>query len=155
MQTEVWPSASQYWRTSLPDRSALLPTEMKDEIPIPRTPANWTAAMPSAPLCDIRPTPPGGGRLVAKVALRRTPGAALMTPRQLGPTSRMPDSRQTATSCRCHCRPSSPTSANPDDTTTSDLTPAAAHSRATSTTSAAGTAMTAISAGVGSADTDG
>src|SRR5665213_557706 len=47
-------------------------------------------AMPSAPDCEANAMPPGTGMRDAKVASRRTSAAVLMTPKQLGPTTRMP-----------------------------------------------------------------
>ena len=45
--------------------------------------------MPTPPDCEATASPPGGGTMRVKVALRRMPGSLLITPRQLGPTSRM------------------------------------------------------------------
>src|ERR1700693_6175041 len=80
----VAPSASQYWMTSLPDRSALLPTDTNDEIPDPSACARAITAMPSPPLWERKPTRPGVGLSGAKVASRLTPPAVLMTPMQFG-----------------------------------------------------------------------
>ena len=44
----------------------------------------------------------------AKLAFSETTGSVLITPRQLGPTSRMPAARHTATSSRWRCSPASP-----------------------------------------------
>ena len=49
--------------------SALLPTETKVEMPMPRATAKATAEIPRAPLWDMKPTPPEGGSGIAKVAL--------------------------------------------------------------------------------------
>jgi hypothetical protein len=67
----------------------------------------------------------------------------------------MPAPRQPAISSRWRAMPSSPTSANPAARITSARTPRSPHARAVSTTSAAGTAMIAISTGSGRSRTDG
>ena len=56
--------------------------------------------MPNAPLWEAKPTRPGGGAPGAKLAFSETAGSVLITPRQLGPTRRMPAARHTATSSR-------------------------------------------------------
>ncbi len=88
--TSVPGSCSQYSSRSLPDTSALLPTLMKCEMPMPSARAVSRIASPSAPLCDENATRPGGGYGGANVPSMRTPSSVLSTPRQLGPTSRMP-----------------------------------------------------------------
>ncbi len=140
--TSVLGSCSQNWRKSLPDRSALFPTETNDDRPTPSRPAASMIAMPSPPLCDRKPTFPGIAGCGANVALRRTSGCVLMSPRQLGPISLIPDVRQISTSSRWRSAPSSPASANPAEMTSSERTPTPAHSRATPTTPAAGTTTT-------------
>ncbi len=149
--TSVPSSFSQYRSRSLPERSALFPVDTKDDKPRPRRAASVIAAMPKAPLWDAKATPPAGGATGAKVALSATSPAVLSTPRQFGPTSRMPLARQTSSSSAWRARPRAPTSANPAERTTSARTPAAPHSRATWTTAAAGTATTASSTGSGTA----
>jgi hypothetical protein len=72
------------------DTSARSPIEANAEIPMPRLSPCSSAAMPMPPLCEISATPPGSGRERANVAL----SAALATPRQFGPISRMPAERQ-------------------------------------------------------------
>ena len=112
---------------------------------MPRAAASSIAAMPNAPLWEAKATLPGVGSPGAKVALSAVWWWRLATPRQFGPTIRMPAARQTATSSSWRARPSAPTSANPAVRTTSARTPLAAHWRAVSTTAAAGTAMIASS----------
>jgi hypothetical protein len=143
-------SCSQYCRKSLPERSAWFPTETNDERPSPRRPAASMIAIPRPPLCDRKPTGPGTARCGANVAFRRTCSSVLSTPKQFGPMIRMPASRHTATSSRWRASPSSPTSRNPAEITSSERTPFVAHSRATSITYSAGTTTTArsISAGM-------
>ena len=61
--------------------------------------------MPRAPDWQKKPTRPRPGACGAIVALSRTAGSAFTTPRQLGPTTRMPCARATATSFRSSSRP--------------------------------------------------
>ena len=129
--------------------SALLPTETNDARPTPSSLARSSSAIPSPPLWESIPTFPRGGMSLAKVALRRASGSVLMTPRQLGPTRRIPVARQISSSSRWARPPASPTSAKPADSTTSERTPDSPHSRATSRTPAPGTAITARSTGSG------
>jgi hypothetical protein len=129
--------------------SARLPIEAKVETPRLRSPARSISASPSAPLCERKPTLPAGGIAGAKVALSRACGDVFRIPRQFGPIKRMPAARQISTSSRCRTCPSSPTSANPAEMTTTAGTRLAAHSRATSATAPAGTAITARSTSPG------
>ncbi len=105
--------------------------------------------MPSPPLCESIATFPRAGMSTAKVALSSAAGAVLITPRQLGPTRRMPVARQTSTSSRCARSPAPPTSANPAVTTTRARVPSAPSSRTTSRTPAIGTATIASSTRLG------
>jgi hypothetical protein len=147
--TCVCGSCSQYSSRSLPDRSALLPTDTNDDSPTPSLPAASMIAIPSPPLCDKKPDLPGIALGGANVALRRTSAAVLSTPRQLGPTNRIPASRHTPTSSRCRRAPSAPISLKPAEMTSSARTPTEPHSRATGTTCSAGTTTTARSTGPG------
>ena len=74
-------------------------------------------AIPRPPLWDMNPTPPGTAAGGAKVAFSRTRGDVLSTPRQLGPTIRIPASRHTSSSSCWRPAPSAPVSANPDEIT--------------------------------------
>ena len=138
-------SCSQYSRKSLPERSALSPIVTNDEKPMPRAAAASIAALPNPPLCEAKPTSPGGGAAGATVASRAISGRGLATPRELGPTIRMPAARQTASSSSWRARPAGPTSAKPPVRTTRARTPLAAQARATSTTAFVGTTITASS----------
>ena len=111
--------------------------------------------MPRPPLCESIPTLPPGGMSLAKVAFTAASGAVLITPRQFGPTRRMPVARQIPTSSRWAAAPSSPTSAKPAVSTSSARTPRAPQARATSRTPAFGTAITASSTGSGRSATEG
>jgi len=106
-------------------------------------------ASPRAPLCEENATRAGGGETGAKVAFMETPASVFTTPRQLGPTSRMPYRRATSTSARSSLRPSSPVSLKPALITISALTPFSPQARAASTTCSAGITMTARSTSPG------
>ena len=80
------------------------------------------------------------------MASRPRPGTA--TPKQSGPTSRMPCRRHTAS------RSAQAAGSRPDVITTSDRTPRWPHCPATPRTAGAGTAMTARSAGSGRSSTE-
>jgi hypothetical protein len=134
---------------SLPERSTLLPTETNCDSPIPSRPAASIVAIPSPPDCDMKPTDPARAWCGANVALSRTPGAVLRTPRQFGPTIRIPAARQTSTSSCWRAAPSDPASAKPEEITTSARAPTAAHSRAIAATCSAGTMITARSTSPG------
>ena len=86
----------------------------------------------------------GAGRTIAS---RRTAGSVLMTPRQLGPTRRMPlrgRRRRARAGAGALAAPASP---KPSEMTTSARTPWRAHSLPRATTLRAGIAMTASSTG--------
>ena len=70
--------------------SALLPTETKLEMPIPRRALSSISEMPSAPDCVMKATLPGIGSTGANVAFILTSGLVLASPMQFGPTTRMP-----------------------------------------------------------------
>ncbi|MCY1359989.1 hypothetical protein D9M69_465950 [compost metagenome] len=88
-----------------------------------------------------RPTP-GAGEKVAY-----TWRAMFMKPRQLGPTSRTPAARALSPSRACAAAPSAPTSAKPEENSTTPFTPAAMASSSAPSTSADGTARMARSTG--------
>ena len=105
-----------------------------------------SSAAPSPPDWTTRPALPGEGRCTANVASSPIPGTA--TPKQFGPTRRMPPRRLASS------RADSCASVRPRVMTTSDLAPRFPHSWATSRTRAAGTATTTRSGASGSAATD-
>ena len=148
-------SSIQYCMKSLPDTSTRLPADPKVEMPRLRRAAEASTAMPSAPDWANSPSRPCGGRVGASEALSRTAGSLLISPKEFGPTTRMPASRARRSSSACSRAPSRPSSAKPDDTTSRALTPASAHSSTTSSTACAGTAMTARSTCPGTAATEG
>src|SRR5687768_17906989 len=87
--TRVLGSSAQYEIRSLPETSALLPTETNDEMPR-LSASTWSRiARPSAPLCVSMATLPGGGQLSAKVAFSDTAGSVLSTPRSEEHTSEL------------------------------------------------------------------
>ncbi len=83
-------SSAQYWSRSLADTSARLPMAANDEAPRPVSPMRSSSAPPIVPDSDSSATGPGRTLGVAKVACRRTAGSVLITPRQLGPSRRIP-----------------------------------------------------------------
>ena len=90
---------------------------------MPLAPANSISASPRAPLWVAKATLPAVGTSGAKLTLSPPSGLVSMTPRQLGPTSLIPASRQTASSSRSRATPSSPTSLKPAERTTRLLAP--------------------------------
>ena len=114
---------------------------------MPRALAWSITASPRAPLCDMNPTRPGGGRLGPKVAFNLTAESVLRIPMQLGPISRMPEPRQISISSACRAAPSAPVSEKPEEITTRERTPLAAQSRAMVATASLGTTTTASSTG--------
>ena len=131
---------------SLPDTSALSPSETNEEMPMPSRVSCSSRAVPIPPDCTARPARPAAGRLAAKVAFRPMPGTA--TPRAAGPTSRMPWRRQHAS------RAARPAGSSPEVITTSAPAPRRPHSSATSRTAGAGTLTTTRSTGSGRAAAD-
>jgi hypothetical protein len=86
----VFGSCSQYSSRSLPETSALLPSETNIDKPRPRSRINARIASPRAPDCDENAIGPDSGSVAENEAWSRTDGSMLMMPMQLGPTSRMP-----------------------------------------------------------------
>ena len=148
MTTCVSSSSSQYSSRSLDETSALLPMETNAENPSPRTLAASSSASPRAPLWDAKPIGPRGNDSRANVAL--TLAAATASPRQFGPSRRAPWERTSASSRSCRSAPLLPTSAKPAVNTQRARVPCSSASRATSSTPAAGTQITARSTGSGS-----
>ncbi len=83
-------SVSQYCSRSLPETSARLPAETKLDTPSPRRAASPSTATPSAPDWQKKPARPGSGATGASEAFSATAGSVLISPRQFGPTTRMP-----------------------------------------------------------------
>ncbi len=108
-----------------------------------------------APDWERSPTRPGTGGIGEKVALQRMPGSVLQTPRQFGPTTRIPCRRAIASSSASASEPASLVSPNPAVTMTSAFAPAAAASSATVRTEDGGTATTTRSTRSGMAQTVG
>lgn len=137
----VLPSHSHHRSRSLLLTSRLSPSETKLEMPMPRRDSPSRSAMPTPPDCTAIPAVPGVGLRTANVASRWTDSSVLAMPRQLGPTSRIPQWRQAVVSSAVRLAP------RPDVTTTKAPTPALPHWAAVSGTAAAGTARTARSGG--------
>ena len=104
---------------------------------------------PTAPDCETRASRPGSGSSEPNVAVIRTPGSVLATPRQFGPTSRIPCVRATSSSLVSTAAPKRPVSPKPAVITVTARTPMAAASSITPGTADAGTATTARSTGSG------
>ena len=111
----------------MPLTSTLLPIDTNDEMPAWRRWASAAMAIPTPPDCEAMAIPPGANAWLVNVAL--SPQAVDTTPRQLGPTMRMPCRRAAASTSSCMRSPSAPSSANPAETTTAVGTPAVPHSR--------------------------
>ena len=81
--------------------------------------------------------------------------AALMNPLPLGPRMVRPRRRANSTTCRSSSAPSSPTSAKPEVSSTTDGMPASATSASTPSTAEVGTITNARSTGAGRSATPG
>ena len=141
----VTPSCTHQVSRSLLDTSYLSPTDANDDTPIPSRDRCSSTAIPTPPDCTTSPATPGRNWPPAKVAF--SPAAGTSTPRQFGPTSRMPYRRQMASR-------SAPSAPRPEVITTRARTPRRPHASATSGTAAAGTAMTARSGTSGRSATE-
>ena len=106
-------------------------------------------AVHRAPLWLKKPTVPGRAIWAANVAL--SPRRGLITPRQLGPISRIRPRRACSSTWRSSSAPSGPISLNPAEMMIAPLTPASTHSPITSGTVGAGVTTTARSTGSGTA----
>src|SRR5262249_9661007 len=130
---------------SLLDTSYLSPTEANEDTPTPNFDRCSSNEIPIPPDWTTSPAAPGAGCAAEKVA--SSPSGGTATPKQLGPTRRMPYRRHTASR-------SGPLVPRPAVITTSERTPRRPQCAATSTTSAAGTASTARSTPSGRSSTD-
>ena len=143
--TSVSGSCSQYWSRSLLLTSALLPSDTNVDTPRSRARARASSSIPMPPDCDAKPTRPRTGATGVNVAFMLTVGFVFTTPKQFGPTTRIPFRRATWTSAACaSC---SPSSANPLEIRIRPRSPFSAHSLITVSTAPAGTATTARSTG--------
>ena len=143
----VVPSSAHHCSMSLPDTSTLSPTEANEEMPMPSREKCSSRATPTPPDCTTSPARPRRGWWTAKVASRPRPGTA--TPKQFGPTSRMPQRRPASS------RLADWAASSPELITTTERVPRLPSSWVTSTTPAAGTVMTARSGASGSAAAEG
>ncbi|MFT5323163.1 MAG: hypothetical protein ACI8P0_001010 [Planctomycetaceae bacterium] len=116
--------------------SSMLPTETKCENPIRSRTAQSRIDVPRAPDCEMNAICPAAGIVDAKLALSFTCGA--ITPRQFGPTIRMPSNSRTVASSFCsRASPAGPVSRKPADRTMTPRIPAAPHSATMSGTESA------------------
>ena len=105
--------------------------------------------MHRAPLWLRNPTVPRRAIPAANVAL--SPSTGFITPRQLGPISRIRPRRACSITRRSSSAPSGPTSLKPAEMMIAPLTPASAHSPMTWGTVGAGVTTTARLTGSGTA----
>ena len=106
--------------------------------------------MPRPPDWEAKPIAPGSGWSAEKVAFMDTAGSVLMTPKQLGPTSRIPLAWASRTISRWAAAPSAPASAKPAEMTTRPADSlAAARGDDLGARAGAGTATTARSTSPG------
>ena len=138
--TFVWGSSPSAVSRSTSEMSALLPMLTSLARPKPR-PAAWSRiAVHSAPDCEKIEMLPERGMLPANEAFIRWP--VLISPRQLGPSSRTRWAAQRRAICASSSAPSRPVSRKPAVMTTIALVPARRQSWTAWSTAAAGTAMT-------------
>ena len=137
---------------SLPETSALLPSDKKACTPSPSSRARSSSAIPTPPDCEATARPPGGGTAGEKVAFSRTCGA--MRPRQFGPRTRTVW-RRAASSIDCVSEtPSGPRASRPAEITIAALVPRAPRSSISFGTVGAGVQITARSGTPGRSSTD-
>ncbi len=120
---------------------------------MPLEAAQSSMAVQMAPDWDTRARSPGRAVPRLKVAFR--PMAGRCTPRQLGPTKRMPCRLATAITCSSSAAPLGPVSRKPAVSTTAWRTPRLPHSSRIVGTLGAGVAMMARSGVTGSSPAEG
>ncbi len=111
--TFVWSCSASILSKSISFKSALFPTLITAENPIPCALASSTSAAQIAPLCDISAICPDLGVTLRKVEFIIVFGSRFITPRQLGPIIRMPYFLTIVFSCSSSFLPASSTSLNP------------------------------------------
>ena len=129
--------------------SSIDPSEANAENPTFSRRLQSSTAVHSAPLWLMKATFPGRAMPEAKVALR--PVRGLITPRQLGPTRRMPPRATCCFTSRSSATPSGPASLNPAEMTMAPCTRLSTHSRMMAGTLGAGVTTTARSTWSGTA----
>ena len=125
--------------------SAIDPRDTTWLKPMPSRRLQSSTAVRSAPLWLTKPTDPRLAMSAANVAL--SPETGLMTPRQLGPTTRMPAARAVRSTSCSSAAPAGPTSRNPALMMMTPRMPRAAHSSMSAGTDGGGVTMTARSTG--------
>ena len=135
--------------TSPQPTSSMEPSDTTELKPTPSWALQSRTAVSSAPLWLMKPTEPGGAIPAANVAL--SPATGFMTPRQFGPTTRIPAACASASTRRSSSAPASPTSRKPAEMMMTPRTPLAAHSATRPGTLGAGVTMTARSTASGMA----
>ena len=155
--TRVAASSTRNSSTSQSSTSAWLPTDTQRLNPAPCEWPSETKVPINAPLWLAMPIPPGRSGPASSASEEESiaRSVTLNTPRQFGPSSRIPAARATASTASCNAAPAGPASASLPVMTMHAPTPAAAHSSTCRSKDAAGTASTATSAGSGAAETEG
>jgi len=129
--------------TSPQPTSSIEPSETIALKPTSSSAAQSRIAVRSAPDWDTKPTRPGLAIPAANVAF--IPSTGFITPRQFGPTTRIPWRRAAARTSRSSSTPAAPTSLNPALMMITPRTPAAPHSSTSPGADLAGVTMTARS----------
>ena len=148
--TEVRSSCSKKHSRSFGLTSSLFPTDTKADRPRPAARVCSPSTTPTAPDCETRASrPPGNDSGKAKVAFNLISGSVFATPRQFGPTIRIPCRRATLSISVSTAAPDRPVSPKPAVMMVTARTPIEAASSITPGTADAGTATMARSTGSG------
>ena len=147
--TEVRSSCSKKHSRSFGLTSSLFPTDTKADRPRPAARVCSPSTTPTAPDWETRASRPGSGSGKAKVAFILISGSVFATPRQFGPTIRIPCLRATLSISVSTAAPERPVSPKPAVITVTARTPTEAASSITAGTADAGTATMARSTGSG------
>lgn len=154
--TRVRSSSIRYSTKSQSSRSAWLPTDTQWLKPTPISRARSKIVAIRAPLWLMKPIVPTGRESTSSAGEEHSTSlfAGLITPRQLGPISRMPCARAAATISRSSLAPSAPASENFEVMMMPPRAPRAAAASISGLTLSRGSAITTMSGGDGVAETD-
>jgi len=153
MITRVSGSSARNSRTSDSETSALFPMLTTLEYPMLSPIDRSRMAVQSAPDCERKPMFPFAGVPLEKEAFRRA--WVSITPRQFGPTTRIPVARAMEVSSRSRVTPAPPTSLNPAEMAMAAFIPLAARAGNAFRMSFGATTNTPRSTGPGIASTEG
>ena len=145
--TRVSGSAARASMKSTSEESALFPRLMNLEKPTSLPMAQSRMAVQRAPDWEKNPISPTGGIPAAKVAFRQL--LVSITPRQFGPTTRIPSSRTRVRRAFSSAAPSPPTSLKPAEITMAYRMPLAAQASSAGRHALGGITRTARSASGG------